>query len=65
MSNLSNDLFIANALLGEVSSATYVDSSILLENDEFRALLASCVANASLPFNELASSLIKFANANF
>jgi len=62
---LKNDLFVANALLGEVVSATYIDSNILLENDDFRSLLSKSVTRSELPFNELASNLIKFANDNF
>jgi hypothetical protein len=62
---LNNDLYVANALLGEVVSATYVDSSILLENDDFRSLLSKSVRCSEMPFNELSSSLIKFVNDNF
>ena len=62
---LSNDIFCANVLLGEVSSATYVDSNILLENDDFRNLLTSYAVRSDVPFNEAVSALTKFANANF
>ena len=61
----ANSIFCANALLGEVVDATCIDSRILLDDEGFRLMLASFAGNADVPFNELASDLISYANNNF
>ena len=64
ITNLRNDLFVSQVILGEVSDQTMIDIGILLENDEFRSKLRSHVVKQTVL--ELAiSDLCDFANNNF
>lgn len=64
INNLSNDLFVYQVILGEISSQTMIDMSILLENTEFRAKLKNHVIKQT-KLDLAISDLCEFANNNY
>ena len=62
---LVNDRFTANGLIGEVSSATGIDSGLLLEDDAFRACLTGYVVSGKISFKDAVKKLTDYANSNF
>jgi hypothetical protein len=62
---LKNDLFVVNALLGEVSDATYISVEMLREDNEFMHRLTGYVVRADKPFKEAVSSLSEYINDKY
>lgn len=62
---LKNDLFVANALLGEVSDATYISVEMLREDNEFMHRLTGYIVRADKPFKEAVSSLSEYINDKY
>ena len=62
---LRNDQLCANALLGEVSDATYISVDMLLEDSEFMHRLTGYVVRADKPFKDAVSSLSEYINDKY
>ncbi len=65
LDQLRNDQLCANALLGEVSDATYISVEMLLEDNEFMHRLTGYVVRADKPFKDAVSNLSEYINDKY
>jgi hypothetical protein len=62
---LRQDQFCAEALLGEVSGATYISVEMLMEDNEFMHKVTGYIVRADKPFRDAVSSLSEYINNKY
>lgn len=63
--NMNVNVSVARALLGNVSSKTFVDRFLLLEDEGFCSLLTKYAHDRATPLSDQIESLIDYVNNNF